>query len=86
MKHAGHGFTHTEVEVHHDGSATIEHHHEKGPDHNVKYAVTDLDGIHDGFEEHLRPSENEENEDEEKAEEKIHPGIHEEVEKIAKGE
>lgn len=84
MKHAGHGFTHTEVEVHSDGSATIEHCHEKGPDHNVKYAVPDLDGMHDGFEEHLRPSD--EDEDEEEAEEKIHPGIHEEVKKIAEGE
>lgn len=83
MKHAGHGFTHTEVELHHDGSATIEHHHEKGPEHNVKYAVPDLDSIHDGFEEHLRPSESE---DEEKAEEEIHPGIHEEVKKVVEGE
>lgn len=83
MKHAGHGFTHTEVEVHNDGSATIEHHHEKGADHNVKYAVPDLDGIHDGFEDHLRPSD--EDEDEEAAEEKVHPGIHEEVKKIEEG-
>lgn len=83
MKHAGHGFTHTEVEVHNDGSATIEHHHEKGADHNVKYAVTDLDGMHDGFEDHLRPSD--EDEEEEKAEEEVHPGIHEEVKKIEEG-
>lgn len=85
MKHAGHGFTHTEVEVHNDGSATIEHHHEKGPDHNVKYAVTDLDGMHDGFEENLRPNDEDEDEEHEAAEEQVHPGIHEEVKKIEEG-
>jgi hypothetical protein len=77
--HAGHRFTHTEIELHHDGSATIEHHHEKGPDHNVRYAVSDLDGMHDGLEDNLRLPEK----DEEALEEKIHPGIHEEVEKLA---
>lgn len=90
MKHAGHGFTHTEVEIHDDGSATIEHHHEKGQDHNVKYAKPDLDGIHDGFEENLRVQPDADPEDgedkEEELEEKVHPGIHKEIEKIAEGE
>lgn len=85
--HAGHGFTHTEIELHHDGSATIEHHHEKGADHNVKYAVSDLDGIHDGLEDHLRPEDDMvgSDKDEEEAEEKVHPGIHDEVQKVVEG-
>ncbi|HXQ35115.1 MAG TPA: hypothetical protein VN843_13960 [Anaerolineales bacterium] len=86
MKHAGHGFTHTEIEIHNDGSATMEHHHEKGADFNKRYSKPDLDGIHDGLEENLRVDPDKEDEDEEKAEEEIHPGIHEQVEKIAKGE
>lgn len=41
----------TEIEHHDDGSHTVRHH---GKDGKVKsYAVSDLDGIHDGLEEHL---------------------------------
>lgn len=52
-KHAGHGFTHTHIDHHSDGSATIHHQHEDGPDHDVKHAVADLDGIHDSMEDNL---------------------------------
>lgn len=86
--HAGHGFTHTEIELHHDGSATVEHHHEKGADHNMKYAVSDLDCMHDGLEDHLRvadPEDGDDDSEEEKAEEKVHPGIHKEIEKVVEG-
>lgn len=83
MAHAGHGFTHTEIEIHDDGSATMEHHHEKGAEHNKKYAKPDLDGIHDGLEEHLRVDPDEMKEKEDELEEKVHPGIHEEIKKIA---
>ena len=84
MKH--HGFTHTEIELHHDGSATIEHHHEKGAQHNKRYAVPDLDGIHDGLEDHLRVDPDAKEDEEERVEEELHPGIHEQVKKIEKGE
>lgn len=52
-KHAGHGFTHTHIEHHGDGSATIHHQHEDGAEHDVKHAATDLDGVHDSLEDHL---------------------------------
>lgn len=74
-KHAGHGYTKTTMEHHPDGSVTLEHIHEDGVSHK-KYAVSDLDGAHDGLEDNLRVPE----EKEEKLEEEIHPGIHKEVE------
>lgn len=56
-----HGFKETHIELHDDGSATIHHMHHAGPDHDVKYAVQDLDGIHDGLEHHLgEPNDGEE--------------------------
>jgi hypothetical protein len=64
MPHAGHGYHRTTIEHHGDGSATVEHHHEDGPHKNMKYAVTDLDCIHDGLEDHLgEPNPGEEAED-----------------------
>lgn len=83
MAHAGHGFHSTHIELHDDGSATIHHVHEKGPEHDKKYAAADLDGVHDGLEDHLRMPEAEE----EKLEEQVHPGIHKEImEKAEEGE
>ena len=51
-KHAGHGYTHTHITHHHDGSHTIKHHHEDGVSHK-EHAVADLDGVHDSLQEHL---------------------------------
>jgi hypothetical protein len=61
-KHGGkhHKFHHTHIEHHEDGSATIHHQHEAGPEHDVKHAVPDLDGVHDSIEQHLgQPNEGE---------------------------
>ena len=64
MPHAGHGFKHTHVELYDDGSAMIHHVHEDGPHKDKKYAVPDLDSVHDGMEEHLGcPNDGEEAED-----------------------
>jgi hypothetical protein len=52
-KHAGHGFTHTHVEHHKDGSHTVHHQHEDGPDHDVKHAAASLDHLHDSMQDHL---------------------------------
>jgi len=52
MAHKKHGFHSTHVEHHKDGSHTVHHHHEK-PEHDVKHAVADLDGLHDSMEDHL---------------------------------
>lgn len=83
MAHAGHGFTHTSVELHDDGTATMEHHHESGDEKkNKRYAVQDLDGIHDGLENHLRMA----HDKEDALEEKVHPGIHKEVAEKAEGD
>ena len=75
MAHAGHGFTHTEIEHHDDGSHTITHYHEGGEDKHKKHAKMDLDGMHDSLEDHLRHPMDEH----EKLEEQIHPGIHKEM-------
>jgi hypothetical protein len=78
--HAGHGHTSTTITHHADGSATIKHQHEDG-DHK-EYAVSDLDGIHDGLEDHLRAPEKIEADlkahgiDSEALEEAIEPGLH----------
>jgi hypothetical protein len=64
MPHAGHGFKETHIDLHDDGSATIHHMHESDPAKDKKYAVGDLDSIHDGLEEHLGcPNDGEEAED-----------------------
>ena len=47
-----HGFKHTHMEHHDDGSMTVHHQHEN-PEHDVKHAVADLDGAHDSMESHL---------------------------------
>ena len=47
-----HKFTHTDIEHHDDGSATIHHTHEDGKSHK-HHAVADLDGVHDSLEDHL---------------------------------
>jgi len=52
MAHKKHGFHSTHVEHHKDGSHTVHHHHEK-PEHDVKHAVADLDGLHDSMQSNL---------------------------------
>jgi len=78
--HAGHGHINTTITHHADGSATVKHEHESG-DHK-EYAVADLDGVHDGLEDHLRtPDEigkdiDAHGIDYEALEEAIEPGLH----------
>jgi hypothetical protein len=78
--HAGHGHTSTMITHHADGSATIKHHHEDGV--HEEYGVADLDGVHDGLEDHLRSPEEIEAHlkargiDPEALEEAIEPGLH----------
>lgn len=50
-KHGGHGYKHTHIEHHDDGSHTVHHEHEDGK--HKKYAVGDLDQVHDGLQDHL---------------------------------
>lgn len=83
-----HKFSDTHVDIHHDGSATIRHIHESDPSQNVEHAVPDLDGIHDSFEEHLNPEKIEaeiaaSGRDPEELEEKVHPGIHDAISRLA---
>lgn len=52
-KHAGHGFTHTHIEHHSDGSHTIHHQHEDGSHADVKHAVSNLDGVHDSLQDNM---------------------------------
>lgn len=54
MAHAGHGFVGYDMEHFDDGTGTVEFQHEKGADHNKKYAYVDLDDLHDKLEDHLR--------------------------------
>ena len=62
LPHAGHGYTRTVIEHHDDGSHTLEHTHEDGL--HKKYAVGDIDSMHDGLEDHLgEPNDGEEAED-----------------------
>ena len=85
--HAGHGFVHTTIDHHEDGSATVHHEHEDGKSHKT-YAVTHLDALHDGLEDHLRTPEEiekwltEHGIDPEKLEEAIHPGLHEKMKEV----
>lgn len=53
-KHAKHGFTHTTVTHHHDGSHTVTHHH-VDPEKTVEHAVPDHDGMMDSMQQHLSP-------------------------------
>jgi hypothetical protein len=48
-----HGFTHSHIEHHKDGSHTVHHIHEEGPHKDIKHAVADLDGVHDSMEDHV---------------------------------
>jgi hypothetical protein len=48
-----HSFTHTHIEHHKDGSATVHHVHHEGPHKDVKHAVPSLDHIHDSLQNHL---------------------------------
>lgn len=85
-----HKFSHTNIELHPDGSATVEHVHESNPVKNVKHAVADTDGIHDSLQDHLNPVEVEEEAehrgfDPEKIEEQIAPGIHDKVLDVVRG-
>jgi hypothetical protein len=52
-KHAGHGFKSTHIESHNDGSHTVHHMHEDGPEHDVKHAAANLDAVHDSMQDHL---------------------------------
>ena len=52
-KVAHHGFTHSTIEHHSDGSHTVEHHHHEGPHKNVRHAAMHLDHVHDSFQDHL---------------------------------
>jgi len=51
-KHAGHGYTHTHVEHHADGSHTVHHVHEDGTHKDVKSGVADHDGLMDHMMDH----------------------------------
>jgi hypothetical protein len=53
MEHAKHGFTETVIDHHDDGSHTMHHIHKDGSEHDHKYAVEDIDSMHDGLESHL---------------------------------
>lgn len=83
-----HNFSHTHVELHNDGSASIHHVHETDPKKDVKHAVADMDGVHDSFQTHLNPEEAEEKvkdagKDPEALEEQVSPGIHQKIADIA---
>jgi hypothetical protein len=56
-----HPFHRTVIEHHDNGSHTVKHEHESmEPGKDVSYAVPDLDGVHDGLEEHCgEPNEGE---------------------------
>ena len=82
VPHAGHGFTRTVIEHHDDGSHTLEHAHEDGPHKDLKYAVADLDSMHDGLEDHLgEPNDGEEAED---SKHPSHSELLEEIEELIK--
>lgn len=72
-----HKFSHTHIDLHDDGSATIHHVHSEGPHKDVTHAVADIDGIHDSMQNYLNPNE------EQHLEEAVHPGIHEEIKRMA---
>ena len=74
-----HGFSSTHIEHFDDGSSSIHHMH-SDPAKDVKHACMDLDDVHDSMQTHLNP------EKEQELEEKIHPGIHAEVMKMAEKE
>jgi hypothetical protein len=58
-----HKYHTTTIDHHDDGSHTIHHEHHN-PEEDCKYAVEDLDSMHDGLEHHLgEPNDGEEVED-----------------------
>lgn len=72
-----HGFSHTHIDLHEDGSATIHHTHESGdPTKDIHHAVGDLDSLHDSLQDHLNQ---EDYKEAEAAEEKVSPGIHQKI-------
>jgi hypothetical protein len=54
--HAAHGFTHSTVEHHHDGSHTVRIHHHQ-PEKSISKAVPDLEGVHQALHDNLAPPE-----------------------------
>jgi hypothetical protein len=48
-----HHFSHTHIEHHDDGSATVHHQHESDPKKDIKHAVADTDQMHDSLEDHI---------------------------------
>jgi hypothetical protein len=90
-----HKFSHTIVEHHGDGSATVHHIHESsGHTSNVPVGADDVRGAvadHDSLMDHMMdhtsmPNQGEDqDENEEAMEEKLHPGIHDKIEQIKKG-
>lgn len=52
-KHAGHGHKKVSIEHHKDRSHSIHYQHEDGPEHDVRHAVSNIDGVHDSLEQHL---------------------------------
>jgi hypothetical protein len=84
-----HKFSSTRISLFHDGSAEVHHIHESDPKKDVRHAVSDLDGVHDSFQEHLNPEEIEdklesEGKDPEALEEKVSPGIHQKILELGK--
>ena len=51
-KVAHHGFTHSTVHHHADGSHTIQHHHHEGPHKDVHHAVSNHDQMIDSMMDH----------------------------------
>jgi hypothetical protein len=52
-KVAHHGFTHTHIEHHPDGSHTVHHVHHEGQHKDVKHAAMNLDHVHDSLQDNL---------------------------------
>jgi hypothetical protein len=50
---AHHGFSHSHIEHHKDGSHTVHHVHSEGPHKDVKHAAMNLDHVHDSLQDHL---------------------------------
>jgi len=50
---AKHGFKHTKISHHKDGSLTVHHVHKDGPHKDVHHAVMSLDHLHDSMQDHL---------------------------------
>lgn len=55
MKESKHGFTHSTIKHHHDGSKTVTHHHVE-PEKTIEHAVPDLAGAQASLEQHVGES------------------------------